>query len=77
MNQEEFDSIYGRARNDKELEKVRLKIEKRVKDGDWYKKRLLKFIPILYWLPRYNIKTDLIPDLIGGLTVGIMHVPQG
>ena len=77
MNQEEFDSIYGRVPSGKQLEKVRLRIEKRVKNRDWYKKRLLKFIPILYWLPRYDIKTNLISDLLGGLTVGIMHVPQG
>jgi hypothetical protein len=35
------------------------------------------FLPILTWLPRYRWRTDLINDVIGGLTVGIMHVPQG
>ncbi|CAJ0583666.1 unnamed protein product, partial [Mesorhabditis spiculigera] len=40
-------------------------------------KPLKKYIPILEWLPNYNFKETLISDLIGGLTVGIMHVPQG
>ncbi|KHJ95671.1 hypothetical protein OESDEN_04379 [Oesophagostomum dentatum] len=34
-------------------------------------------MPILDWLPRYNFKRDLVSDIIGGLTTGIMHVPQG
>ncbi|GMR59614.1 hypothetical protein PMAYCL1PPCAC_29809 [Pristionchus mayeri] len=35
------------------------------------------FLPILDWLPKYNIRENLHGDLIAGLTVGIMHVPQG
>ncbi|CAJ0583378.1 unnamed protein product, partial [Mesorhabditis spiculigera] len=38
---------------------------------------LLSFIPIADWLPRYNWKENLLHDLIGGLTMGIMTVPQG
>lgn len=34
-------------------------------------------LPILQWLPRYNWKEDFICDLIAGVTVGIMVVPQG
>ncbi|KAK2573107.1 Solute carrier family 26 member 6 [Acropora cervicornis] len=33
--------------------------------------------PIIKWLPKYNIKNDLVADISGGLTVGIMHIPQG
>ncbi|VDO60672.1 unnamed protein product [Heligmosomoides polygyrus] len=40
-------------------------------------KTLLSFLPILQWLPRYNIKDNLLHDMIGGLMVGVMHVPQG
>ncbi|KAK6039234.1 hypothetical protein COOONC_23261 [Cooperia oncophora] len=40
-------------------------------------KVLLDFVPILKWLPQYNVKNNLVRDIIGGLTVGIMHVPQG
>ena len=38
--------------------------------------RLKKYIPILEWLPQYQ-KTYFRGDLIGGLTVGVMLVPQG
>uniref|UniRef100_A0A9J2PEZ2 STAS domain-containing protein n=1 Tax=Ascaris lumbricoides TaxID=6252 RepID=A0A9J2PEZ2_ASCLU len=38
---------------------------------------ILDFIPILKWLPKYNIRQNLIHDIVGGLTVGIMNVPQG
>ncbi|CAJ0582207.1 unnamed protein product, partial [Mesorhabditis spiculigera] len=34
-------------------------------------------VPILYWLPRYKWKEWIHGDVIAGLTVGIMHVPQG
>ena len=43
--------------------------------------RVIQFVkqrmPILHWLPNYNWKRDFHGDLIAGLTVGIMHVPQG
>ncbi|EPB66355.1 hypothetical protein ANCCEY_14554 [Ancylostoma ceylanicum] len=34
-------------------------------------------MPILEWLPKYKFKRDLVSDIIGGFTTGIMHVPQG
>ncbi|KAE9551632.1 hypothetical protein FO519_005160 [Halicephalobus sp. NKZ332] len=76
MNQVEFDRIYGKVPADKESEKIKAKIKK-VSDKDWYKERLFRFIPILEWLPKYDFKKNLIFDFIGGITVGIMHVPQG
>ncbi|VDO53267.1 unnamed protein product [Haemonchus placei] len=38
---------------------------------------LLSFMPILRWLPRYDIKSNLLRDAVGGFMVGVMHVPQG
>ena len=38
---------------------------------------LYSVFPILEWLPKYNIKESLVSDATGGMTVGIMHVPQG
>jgi hypothetical protein len=35
------------------------------------------FVPIVDWLPRYRWHDDLVADLIAGLTIGVMHVPQG
>ena len=37
---------------------------------------LCSFFPIVYWIHRYNL-TWFISDLIAGITVGIVVVPQG
>ncbi|OXU22031.1 hypothetical protein TSAR_012510 [Trichomalopsis sarcophagae] len=34
-------------------------------------------IPASYWLRKYKWQTDFIHDVISGLTVAIMHIPQG
>lgn len=34
-------------------------------------------VPIFNWLPRYRLKKWILGDAIGGLTVGILHIPQG
>lgn len=38
---------------------------------------LFRLVPFLRWLPNYNVKNDLLADITGGVTVGIMHIPQG
>ena len=38
---------------------------------------IIRLAPILRWLPKYIWKEDLLPDITGGVTVGIMHVPLG
>ena len=40
------------------------------------KKQLLKKVPILGWLPKYNVQTG-VSDLIAGITVGLTIIPQG
>lgn len=34
-------------------------------------------LPITNWLKNYNFKSDFLNDIISGLTVGIIHIPQG
>ncbi|XP_056606394.1 solute carrier family 26 member 6, like [Triplophysa dalaica] len=41
------------------------------------KRGIVGFLPILSWLPRYSIWDYGMPDLISGISVGIMHLPQG
>lgn len=38
---------------------------------------LVSLFPIFIWLPKYNIKKDLLADISGGLTVAVMHIPLG
>jgi hypothetical protein len=42
----------------------------------WAKRRLPEYIPIIRWLPSYQWKQNLISDLIAGISVGAMAVPQ-
>ena len=41
-----------------------------------WKKFVLDRVPILRWLYQY-VMTLLFGDVISGITVGIMHIPQG
>ncbi|PSN53077.1 hypothetical protein C0J52_09156 [Blattella germanica] len=45
---------------------------------DW---KLLEFLqnrlPITKWLVHYKWKTDLVSDVVAGITVAVMHIPQG
>ncbi|XP_076870621.1 solute carrier family 26 member 6, like 1 isoform X2 [Brachyhypopomus gauderio] len=41
------------------------------------KHTVVGFLPVLYWLPRYSLWDYGMPDLISGISVGIMHLPQG
>ena len=34
-------------------------------------------LPILDWLPKYRVCDALLGDVIAGVTVGVMHIPQG
>ncbi|XP_067095918.1 solute carrier family 26 member 10 [Osmerus mordax] len=34
-------------------------------------------LPIFNWLPKYRLKKWILGDTIAGLTVGILHIPQG
>lgn len=41
------------------------------------KKSVMSTFPVLYWLPKYSIWDYGMPDLVSGISVGIMHIPQG
>ncbi|XP_069946170.1 prestin-like isoform X2 [Cherax quadricarinatus] len=38
---------------------------------------LTSWLPILSWLPSYDLRSYLLGDIASGITVAIMHIPQG
>nr|CAH7731254.1 unnamed protein product [Callosobruchus chinensis] len=40
-------------------------------------KCIKRTVPLLQWLPEYSWKKSFVGDLISGITVSIMHIPQG
>ncbi|XP_017779233.1 PREDICTED: solute carrier family 26 member 10-like isoform X1 [Nicrophorus vespilloides] len=38
---------------------------------------LYSLIPVLEWLPKYEWKKNISYDILSGITVAIMHIPQG
>lgn len=45
--------------------------------GGCLKSYVKERLPCLKWMLGYNFKENTLPDLISGLTIGIVHIPQG
>ncbi|XP_015789465.1 solute carrier family 26 member 6 [Tetranychus urticae] len=43
---------------------------------DYINRKLVKLFPILAWLRNYNVRKNLIVDIIAGLTILVFQVPQ-
>jgi hypothetical protein len=38
---------------------------------------VVRLMPILSWLPGYSLRKNIVGDTISGVTVAVMHIPQG
>ena len=61
----------------KDAQKYTAKYANKFKQRSFYTNILYEHLPILDWLPKYNLKSFLIADVFAGLIVGIMNIPQG
>ena len=79
FSQKTFDDQFepGRRPTSTIQERTKRQISKYSRSPSCCKDFLFTIFPILGVLKSYNIRTDLSGDIISGLTVGIMHIPQG
>uniref|UniRef100_A0A914CH16 SLC26A/SulP transporter domain-containing protein n=1 Tax=Acrobeloides nanus TaxID=290746 RepID=A0A914CH16_9BILA len=75
MNQLDFEESYPR---------ICQKPKKKIFENLSYKsvaesgfKKFYNFVPIIEWLPKYDWKANIKYDILGGISDGIMHIPQG
>jgi len=38
---------------------------------------LKKTVPLIDWLSSYDWKNNILGDIVAGITVAVMHIPQG
>lgn len=76
-----FDTEYGYERNQSSLkDKLKLKAKKQCAcSKDRLLNTIISLFPILKWFPVWlqDWKINSVADLLAGLTVGIMSIPQG
>lgn len=91
-DQAKIDQIRLKKLSEKELEEnysyVSLKSQNVLRSGMKYvrkyykpspmcmKNYFYKRLPFFSWILKYNIREDLLKDIIAGLTLGIVHIPQ-
>ncbi|KAM3715697.1 Prestin [Dirofilaria immitis] len=79
INQEQFDKKHGYRRTNLSLGRklfYQIKIIKTWKSLEWMN-FLKNRLPIIGWLPTYNWHEDLLRDVINGIMISIIYIPQG
>ncbi|KAJ8369912.1 hypothetical protein SKAU_G00099400 [Synaphobranchus kaupii] len=76
--EDRFKQAYGTGDKADEGERLRDKLFRRCRCSQPAFLHLLKErVPIFNWLPKYRFKKWIFGDMVAGLTVGILHIPQG
>lgn len=73
MPEEEFNEISGYRRRKLNIAETVQASARHFKCKQFVKET----IPVLEWLPKYSIRNNLMGDIIAGITVAVMHIPQG
>lgn len=71
--QEEVNQLSGYGRDKTNV----LNTIKKPLDGFSIKNCIHNLLPVTLWIPNYKIKKKFMGDFLAGLTVAVMHVPQG
>lgn len=76
--EDRFRQTYGTEDKPVGQEKLRERVLRRCRCSQVSCYNLLKErVPIFNWLPKYRLKKWILGDAVAGLTVGILHIPQG
>ncbi|XP_048873885.1 solute carrier family 26 member 10 [Brienomyrus brachyistius] len=76
--EDRFRQLYGTEGKGRRSERLREKLAKRCRCSRAACLHLLRErVPIFSWLPKYRLRKWILGDTIAGLTVGILHIPQG
>ncbi|XP_078545083.1 solute carrier family 26 member 10-like isoform X1 [Lissotriton helveticus] len=80
LTEEQFSQLFGEEGDDDAAPAGSLweRVRRRCScSAEELRRALVARVPVAGWLPRYKLRRWLLGDLVAGLTVGIVHIPQG